>query len=119
MKYLTLTIPGNNGSGGSVPVNFLAPKNVPSGGVPALDSIIKTGLELAILAGVIVCLFMLIWGGFDWMLSQGDKQKVASARNRLVFSVIGLFVIFLSFMIINIIFGFFFGGPVDFLGSFK
>ncbi len=113
MKYLTLTIPGNDG-----PVNFLPPNHVPTGGPSALDSIIKTGLQLAILAGVIVCLFMLIWGGFDWMLSQGDKQKVANARNRLVFSVIGLFVIFLSFMIINIIFGFFFGGPIDFLGSF-
>jgi len=50
---------------------------------------------------------MLILGGFEWIFSQGDKQKVAQARQRLTMSVIGLILIFLSFMIINILYGFF------------
>ena len=116
MKYLTLTLPGVSGP----PINFTGPKDVPSGGgIGPLDlaSIISTAFELAILVAIIACLIMLIWGGFDWMVSEGDKQKVAKARQRLTMAVIGLVVVFMSFMIINIIYGFFFGGVVDFLGK--
>jgi fatty acid desaturase len=55
-------------------------------------------------------------GGFEWIFSQGDKQKVAQARQRLTMSVIGLILIFLSFMIINILYGFF-RLPGNFLGN--
>ena len=110
MKYLaTLQLPGGN----SITTNI-----VPTGGPSTLASIIATGLDLAVMAAIIVCLFMLIWAGFDWIFSEGDKQKVARARQRLVVSIIGLIVIFMSFMIINLIYGFFFGKAVDSLGSF-
>ncbi len=111
MKELALTIPGNNGK-----INITAPaQGIQSGGPITLDKIIGVGLELAVLVAVIVCLFMLIWAGFDWMMSEGDKQKVAKARQRLAFSIIGLAVVFMSFLIINIIYTFFFQQGVNFL----
>jgi hypothetical protein len=114
MKYLALTIPGNNG-----PIDIKAPSGIISTGGPhTLANIINVGLDFAVLAAIIVCLFSLLLGGFNWITSEGDKQKVANARQRLVFSIIGLIVIFLSFMIINIIYTFFFGKAVNFLGSF-
>jgi uncharacterized membrane protein len=113
MKYLALTIPGNGGD-----INITAPaQGIQSGGPITLDKIIGVGLELAVFVAVIVCLFMLIWAGFDWLLSEGDKQKVAKARQRLVFSIIGLVVIFMSFMIINIIYTFFFQQSFNFLAT--
>jgi hypothetical protein len=57
---------------------------------------------------------MLIWGGFDWITSEGDKQKVANARQRLAMAIIGLIVVFLSFMIVNIVSTFFFGAGAHF-----
>jgi hypothetical protein len=114
MKYIALQIPGANGAA----QNFVGPKNIPTGGGPlALASIIGTALELAVMVAVISCLFMFIWGGFDYLVSEGDKQKVAKARQRLAMAVIGLIVIFMSFFIINTIYAFFFGSAVDFLGS--
>jgi RsiW-degrading membrane proteinase PrsW (M82 family) len=108
MKELALTIPGNGGD-----IKIIPPAGILSTGGPStLSSIISVGLNLAVVAAIIVCLFMLIWGGFDWMFSEGDKQKVANARNRLVMAIIGLFVVFLSFMIINIVYTFFFGANV-------
>ena len=113
MKYLALTIPGNNGS-----IDIKAPSDIMSTGGPhTLDNIISAGLNLAMVVAVIACLLMLILGGFNWITSEGDKQKVASARNRILFSVIGLIVVFISFMIINIIYTFFFGAGFNFLTS--
>ena len=108
MNYLALQLPGGN----STTTNL-----VPTGGPGTLNAIIGTGLDLAVMAAIIVCLFMLILAGFSWMTSEGDKQKVAQARQRLVFSIIGLLVVFLSFMVINIINTLFFGHAVNFLSS--
>jgi uncharacterized membrane protein len=107
MKNLALTIPGGN----SITTNL-----VPTGGPHALSSIITLGLDLAVLIAVIVCLFSLILSGFNWITSEGDKQKVASARQRLAFSIIGLVVILMSFAIINAIYTFFLIGGGNFLG---
>jgi hypothetical protein len=114
MKYLALTIPVPYGD----PTNIIPPSGIPTGGPSTLSNIISTGLNLAMVVAVIACLLMLILGGFNWITSEGDKQKVASARNRILFSVIGLIVVFASFMIINIIYAFFFGtGVTSFLGN--
>jgi TRAP-type C4-dicarboxylate transport system permease small subunit len=105
MKYLALTLPGGNS------VNTTL---VPTGGTDMLTNIISVALNLAIIAAIIICLFMLIWGGFDWITSEGDKQKVANARQRLAMAIIGLIVVFLSFMIVNIVSTFFFGAGAHF-----
>jgi hypothetical protein len=108
MKYLALQLPGGNSITTSV---------VPTGGPGTLDSIISTGIELAITAAIIICLLMLILSGFEWIFSEGDKQKVNKARQRLAMSVIGLIVVFLSFLLINVIYTFFFGQAFNFLAS--
>lgn len=109
MQYLALQIPGGN----SVTTNL-----VPTGSPGELAGIINTGIDLAVLAAIFVCLFMLILAGFEWIFSQGDKQKVAQARQRLDMAVLGLILIFMSFLIINVIYAFFFGSKViNFLGS--
>ena len=109
MKYLALQLPGGN----AITTNI-----VPTGGPGTLNSIVTTGLNLAILAAIFVCLFIFVLGGFEWIFSQGDKQKVAKARNRLTMATLGLIVVFTSFLIINVIYVFFFGHGIDFLASF-
>jgi hypothetical protein len=56
-----------------------------------------------------VALLYLIYGGFRWLVSSGDKAQVASAREHLVAAIIGLVIIFLSYFILNLILGFFLG----------
>jgi uncharacterized protein involved in cysteine biosynthesis len=113
MKILSLTVPGANGA----PVDISGAGGMPQGGASSLNSIITTGLNLAVLAAIFVCLLMLIIGGFEWIFSQGDKQKLNQARQRLAMSILGLVIIFLSFLAINVIYMFFFGKAVNFLGS--
>lgn len=105
MKLLALQIPDAQGN----PVNIQGAGGIPVGGTDTLSSIISTGINLLILAAVILCLFFLIWGGINWMMSEGDKQKVNQAREKLVSSIIGLAIVFMAYLIINGFYTFFFG----------
>ena len=51
----------------------------------------------------VLCLVFLIWGGVSFILSNGDNSKVATARNRMIFSAIGMVVVGASFAIWNLV----------------
>ena len=104
MDYLAITIPGPNG-----PVTVTAPGNLPEGGYGSakFETIVQTGITLLVATAVILALLYLIWGGINWITSEGDKQKLAQARKKIIFSIIGLLVVFLSFFMINFLFRFF------------
>ncbi len=114
MHYLSLSIPGPDGGS----VDFKPPPSIPQN--TALADVISVGFQLALLVGIFACLFMLIWGGFDWMTSQGDKQKLNQARQKLVFAIIGLAIMFMSFFVITLLYGFFrIPLPFDFLKTIR
>jgi TRAP-type C4-dicarboxylate transport system permease small subunit len=64
-------------------------------------------LSLLILIAIIISLLYLVWGGFDWITSTGEKQKIEKARTKIVFALLGLVVVFISFFIVNVLAGFF------------
>lgn len=94
-KLLALQVPGYDAIG--------APQGVPTGGLAQGSSIAQWGLTLVIIVAIVVALFMLIYSGVQWIQSGGDKQKVEAARHRIIYTIIGLVVIFLSFMIVNVV----------------
>lgn len=73
----------------------------------SIDTLVQTGVTLLIVAAIILSLFFLVLGGIRWIMSEGDKQKVASARAQLTYAIIGLLVVLLSFFIVNVIGGIF------------
>lgn len=101
-KLLSLTIPGGNGS-----TEVVAPRNIPSG-VDAPENILQTSLDLLTIIGVIAALIFLIYGGLLWVTSSGDKAKVDRARQTIMYSIIGLVVMILAFVIVQTI-GYFLG----------
>jgi len=60
-----------------------------------------------ILAGILVFAF-LVWGGVEWILSGGDKQKTETARNRITAALVGLAIVAASYAIMKLI-AYFFG----------
>ena len=64
-------------------------------------------INLIFILSVVVALLYLIWGGFKWLTSGGDKTAVQGAREHLVAAIVGLVVIFLSYFILNFVVGFF------------
>lgn len=59
-------------------------------------------VSLLILASLLA-LFYLIWGGFKWIISGGDKTKVQNARDTIVGAIVGLIITFLSFYILSFV----------------
>jgi hypothetical protein len=105
MKLLSLQIPDASGN----PVNINGVGGMPQGGPDTVANIVKLGLNLLILAAVILSLFYLVWGGVNWLMSEGDKQRVNQARQKIVFAILGLAVVFVSFLLINVFYWFFLG----------
>ena len=55
----------------------------------------------------VVALVFLVWGGFKWITSGGDKAKVEAARNTIIAAVVGLIVAFLAYFILAVVLGIF------------
>lgn len=82
------------------------PKEIPTGGIKTGSNIIATGIGVAYIVAIVVCLFFIIWGAINWITSSGDKQKLQSARNRIMYAIIGLLLVLFSVMIGNLFIGF-------------
>lgn len=54
---------------------------------------LSKAVDAAIILAALLCLGYLLWGGIDWLLSEGDKQKYESARNKILHAVMGLAVV--------------------------
>jgi len=98
MKYLSLTIGDQE---------ITAPAVVPQGGLIEFLNIGSNVIGLIFLVAIILAFFVVIYGGLRWILSGGDKSKIQTARQTIVFAIIGLIVLFLSYFIVNIITSFF------------
>jgi len=99
MKELALTISGNT-------VNV--PNGVPdlSSGI-SLDQIVGVIFGVLFFVAILLTIVYLIWGGIDYITSTGDKNKIHAAKDKIIYAIIGLIVVILSFFIIRM-FGFFF-----------
>lgn len=96
------------------PVAF-AQLNIPIGNTFAklvfqasdIATILGALITLIFIVAVIIALFFLAWGAVRWILSGGDKAGVEAARGQIVASIVGLVVLFLAFLLINVLLAFF------------
>lgn len=73
----------------------------------SLSGIIGAIISLFFIVAVVIALFYLLWGSIRWIFSGGDKAAVDTARGTITAAVIGLIVLFLSFLLINVLLAFF------------
>lgn len=57
--------------------------------------------------GAIVLFFVLLWGGYDFMTSAGNDEKIQSARMKMTAGVIGFVLLAVSYILVGLISGFF------------
>jgi hypothetical protein len=69
----------------------------------ALQTVINNGLRIIYSFGAILVVIFFIWGTVDWILSAGDKEKIANARKKMTQSLIGLLLLALSAVIITVV----------------
>ncbi len=56
------------------------------------------------LAGAVAVAFI-IWSGLQFMLSQGEPAKIKSAREGILYALIGLVIVMFAFTILNYVIG--------------
>jgi len=93
-----LAVPATNGSASSTTTSGSAAVGMPT---PLANISIQQliGRIIQYLLGFsgVIALVMFIYGGLSWMTAQGNQEKLTKAKNTLVWSVIGLILIFSSY----------------------
>lgn len=73
--------------------------------VQGVSSILVNGIKLFLIMASLFMLGYMLWGALDWIISSGEKERVAKAQNKIQNAVIGLFVIVISFALFSVITG--------------
>ena len=77
-------------------------------GVKDIPTLLSAIFTSAVVLAVILVFFMLVQGGYGYLMAGGDKAKVEEARTRMSNALIGLTIVAASFVTITLI-GRFFG----------
>lgn len=65
--------------------------------------VLQNVINAALVLSAVVAVFLIIYSGFQYVTSTGDKEKVDAARKRMTYAIIGLVFILMSFIIITFI----------------
>lgn len=78
--------------------------NVPTNitGFSDLGKVITSVLTFVFSLSVLAVLIMLVWGGFEWITSGGEKEAVGKARNRIIAALVGLTVLAVAFALAKV-----------------
>ncbi|HOZ03075.1 MAG TPA: hypothetical protein PKX78_01100 [Candidatus Woesebacteria bacterium] len=82
---------------------FIGSTSAGPGFAISLGSIITTMLSFVMAIAALAVFLYLIWGGFEWITSGGDKNKAEQARTKITTAVIGLFVLASSYALLRLI----------------
>lgn len=71
--------------------------------VDSLGKVITKTLGFIMPVAGIVLLFVLISGGYDYMMSQGNADKIKSAQAKITSGIIGFILLIVSFLMVRLI----------------
>lgn len=72
-------------------------------GTPSVDSLLVTIINTLSLIVGFAAVVMIIIGGFRFILSGGDSNSTTSARNTILYAVVGLIVVALAQVIVHFV----------------
>lgn len=75
----------------------------PLKGINTVGDLINTLMKFLIPLAGIILLLVLIWGGYDFMMSGGNPEKVKSAKAKITTGIIGFVLLVLAYLIVRII----------------
>ena len=75
----------------------------PLKGIDTLGDLVTKMLGFILPLAGVVLLFVLIAGGYDFMMSQGNPEKIKSAQAKITTGIIGFFILAASFLIVRVI----------------
>ncbi|HEY1085887.1 MAG TPA: hypothetical protein VGE34_04140 [Candidatus Saccharimonadales bacterium] len=87
--------------------NFAGTVNAGQVGIPtaSADEVVGNVLRLVYFAAAIVCIITIVIAGILYSISNGDSGKVKTAKDAILYAVIGLVVVMFAFTITGFILG--------------
>ena len=67
------------------------------------QDLVKNVVNIFLYAVGVLSVIMLIWGGIRYTTSAGDSNKVTSAKNTVLYAIVGLVVAILAWAIVNMV----------------
>lgn len=71
----------------------------------SLNNLIKTVINIVSVIVGVVAVVMIIFGGLKYITSGGDSNNVSSAKNTIIYAIIGLVVVALAQFIVRFVLG--------------
>lgn len=68
-----------------------------------IPGVLQNIINFLVLFAGVVCVFLIIIAGYKIVTSEGDPEKMSSARKTLFYAIGGFLLVILSFVILNII----------------
>lgn len=103
VKIAQFKVPGGSSGPQDLPVPSGIPKALQGGLADSGTAFFQTIVNNLIILGSFFAVVMVIISGIQWIMSRGDPQKVASAKKRFTFAIIGLLVMLSAFFIVRVI----------------
>ncbi|MGK2896505.1 MAG: Mbov_0395 family pilin-like conjugal transfer protein [Candidatus Saccharimonadales bacterium] len=69
------------------------------------DNLLSGILTTAYFLGGVICVIIIIFSGILYTISQGDPGKIQTAKNAILYAVVGLIIIILAFAITRFVIG--------------
>jgi hypothetical protein len=76
----------------------------------SMGKLIGTGIQLFFFVAGLATLLYLLWGAFDWISSNGEKEKITKAQNKITSAAIGLILVVVVLVVFNVLMGTVLGG---------
>jgi len=75
----------------------------PMDGINTLGDIVNKILPFTIAFGGIALFLILIWGGYDFLMSQGNPEKVKAGRAKITAAIVGFILLVSSYLITRLL----------------
>lgn len=74
-------------------------------GAPTVESIVKLIINIISMIAGVVAVIMILISGFKYITSNGDSSSIKSAKDTLLYAVIGIVIVALSQTIVRFVIG--------------
>lgn len=75
----------------------------PSDANSALPDVVVNLINIILGFLALIAVVIVLIAGFEWMTAGGNEDKVATAKKRLTYGLIGLFIIFIAYALVTFV----------------
>lgn len=72
-------------------------------GAAGIGQFLSNLIALIYSLAAVALIFMLLWGAFDWITSEGDKEKLSKAQQKIINAIIGIILFGVAFAVIQVL----------------